>query len=602
MTVAIENYALIGDCRSAALVSRDGAIDWLCWPRFESAAIFGALLDEERGGTFRIAPTHYHSVSRRYLEDSAVLETTFDSSEGQMALLDAMPIADAADVSSLLIPEHELIRIVRCTTGSVELDVKLAARPDFGRGKLTIKSHGKLGIRLETAQGLLTLRTNAPPAQLEQDDLVWRLQLRAGDSLHFSLTWTADAPAVLPPVGAWTERSLERTLRHWRAWSSRTKYEGPARSEVVRSAITVRLLAYAPSGAIIAAPTTSLPETIGGEKNWDYRYCWLRDAAFTVRGMLELGHTAEAVGFTHWLLHATRLTQPRLMVLYDVFGRMPPKEKQVAHLSGYQSSRPVQVGNAADGQIQLDSYGEVIDAVWRITRAGIPLDRETSRTIEAFGRYVCAHWTEPDAGIWESRGQPRQHTHSIALCWTALDRLIDLQASGHLRPRFRELFGDQRAHIARELRARAFNRKLHSYTSELDSETLDATSLLLVWYGFERASSPTMKSTFARIVRELSPRPGLLYRNRTPPANEGAFGICSFWLSEYLARGGGSAAQARAAFEQTCAFLNDVGLMAEEIDVASGRALGNFPQTFSHVGLINAALSVAQRERAEATT
>jgi GH15 family glucan-1,4-alpha-glucosidase len=331
---------------------------------------------------------------------------------------------------------------------------------------------------------------------------------------------------------------------------------------------------------------------LGGDLNWDYRYCWLRDAAFTVRGMLELGHSEEAHGFTQWLLHATRLTQPRLEVLYDVFGRRPPKERVLSNLAGHGGASPVRVGNGAVDQLQLDVYGEVIDAVWRIACAGTKLDSESCSVIIGFGRYVCSHWEEADEGIWEPRSGRELHTHSAVLCWAALDRLIDLQQRGDVPSKHRALFEEHRARIRRVVEQRGFNSELDSYTATFDGHTVDATLLLLAWYGFADATAARMRSTFRRIRRELSPRPGLLYRYDPRESNEGAFGICSFWVAEYLARGGGTRDEAQREFERTLAFANDVGLFGEEIDADTGCALGNFPQTFTHVGLINAALAL----------
>ena len=451
-----------------------------------------------------------------------------------------------------------------------------------------------------TLSGLLTLRSEVPLTRIEGKGARGRVVLEEGQSAHFSLTHTVDAPAIIPPLGERTRRVLATTIALWESWSSKTLYDGPYRDQVLRSAIVVRLLAYAPTGAIVAAPTTSLPETIGGALNWDYRYCWLRDAAFTVRGMLALGHRDVAEAFTDWLLHATRLTQPRLLILYDVYGRRPPAERELAHVAGHASSRPVRLGNGADRQIQLDCYGEVIDAVWRVACAGMPLDNVTCSTIEGFGRYVCKHWKDVDAGIWEPRGRPRRHTHSLALCWVALERLIDLQARRQMRVRHRALFEDHRAQIRAELTTHGYNEALASYTAELGGDTVDATALLLGWYGYEQPGSDRMRSTFAAVVERLSPAPGLLYRYRGEEDDEGAFGICCFWMAEHLAQGGGTHAEACAAFEKTLAYGNDLGLFSEEIDPVSGRALGNFPQNFTHVGLINAALSITARAKRDA--
>lgn len=603
-TKAIADYALIGNCRSGALVAKDGSLDWLCWPRFDSPALFSRLLDAQGGGTWRIGPAPEEALSsaRQYVGQTAVLCTTFQTVTGELTLEDGMTITSDADDATALCPENEIFRVVKCTRGSVEVDVVFDPRPNFGRQCARLIDRGKLGIRLEGADGLLSLRSSVPLGMMSGQGAVGSFRLSAGESAHFSLTHTVDAPAVIPPLGAWTERVLARTLALWQEWSLKTRYEGPYRAMVVRSAIVVRMLAYAPSGAIVAAPTTSLPETLGGEHNWDYRFCWLRDAAFSVRGMLELGHVDVAEAFTGWLLHATRLTQLKLMILYDVYGRNPPKERELVHLPGYAGSKPVRTGNGADGQVQLDCYGEVIDAVWRVACAGMTMDRETASTVEAFANYVCKHWREPDSGIWEPRGEQKQHTHSLALCWVALDRLIDLHDRGALRTRNLATFKEQRDQIRTEIETRGFNHDLQSFTAELDGNTLDATSLLLGWYGFAEASSPRMQSTYRALVQKLSPMPGLLYRYRNEGDDEGAFGICCFWLAEHMAQGGGSYAEAAALFERTLGYGNDVGLFSEEIDPASGAALGNFPQNFSHVGLLNAALSLAHRAALDAAT
>jgi len=591
----IYDYGAIGDCRSVALVSRDGSIDWLCWPRFESPSIFGALLDED-GGRWRLAPTAASRARRSYIENTNVLETRFDTDEGSVVVTDLMPVASEADKAQIPMPDHEILRIAECVSGEVELRMSLVARPNYGGRARRVRDAGALGVRIEMNADLLALRTDMPLEISADGRIEGRVLLRAGQSVHASLTYANEWPAVLPPVGQWSRAALARSVAWWREWASHLRYDGPCRASVIRSALALKLLVYAPSGAVVAAPTTSLPERIGGDLNWDYRYCWLRDASLTMRALLGLGCTAEAHAFVEWLLQATRLTQPRLRVLYDVHGNEPRDERVLARFSGNRGSRPVRLGNAAAKQFQLDVYGELIDAVSYVVAAGGALDRETQKLLGAFGDYVCAHWQEEDEGIWEPRSGRALHTHSRLLCWTALDRLLELHANGHLGAVQAERFAQTRDLIRREITERAWSAELESYVSVLDGNEMDASLLLLAWYGFEKPDSERMKRTYRRARETLGAGDALLYRYRdgdTP--GEGAFGCCSFWGAEYLALGGGTAEEARQRFEHLCGCGNDLGLFAEEIDPGSGAGLGNFPQAFTHVALINAALSVARR-------
>jgi GH15 family glucan-1,4-alpha-glucosidase len=605
---AIEDYAAIGDGRSVALVGRDGSIDWLCWPRFDSPSIFGAILDQG-AGRWRIAPVAPFRTERHYLEDTNVLQTRFHTEAGVIVLTDLMPVASEEEKERLLMPEHEILRLIECEQGEVEVDLLFAPAPAYGLRPARIRPAGRLGIRVETGAGLLVLRTDIP-LELAGDGMVrGRAHLSAGGAVHASLIFAADGPAVLPPLGEWSRIAAGRTADWWRSWVSRARYDGPGREAVIRSALALKLMVYAPSGAVIAAPTTSLPERIGGPLNWDYRFCWLRDASLTVRALFGLGYREEAHAFVNWLLQATRLTQPELRVLYDVHGNRPPRERILDRLAGYRGSRPVRISNAAAEQFQLDVYGEVIDAVTQFVREGGTLDRETEGVLLTFGEYVCRHWDEPDEGIWEPRTGRANHTHSRVLCWTALDRLLHLHAQDHLRKAPTGKFQENREAIRRQVEERAWNPVLQSYVAELDGDRLDATLLLLAWYGFEDAGSDRMRRTYQRVRERLGAGDGLLYRYRTDPwpdsgepssPGEGAFGISSFWAVEYLALGGGSVDEARTLFERLCAHANDVGLFAEEVDPATGAALGNFPQAFTHVGLINAALSLARRLEGEA--
>ncbi len=588
----IQDYAVIGDCRSAALVSRAGAIEWLCWPRFDSPGLFGALLDPD-AGRWALEPVGPWRSVRRYLPDTNILETTFETGSGVMVLLDLMPVASEEEKRALLLPAHEILRIVRCTAGEVALDLHFQPKPDFALERTRFVLAGELGLRMETKHGLLALRTDFP-LQVGRDAAHMRMRLRRGESRYLSLTLADRWPAVIPPLGAWSEAALERSVRWWRGWAARLRYDGPGRATVVRSALALKLLVYAPSGAIVAAPTSSLPERIGGPLNWDYRFCWLRDASMTARALFGLGCVEEAQAFVSWLLHTTRLTRPELRIIYDVYGNAPRAERTLEHLSGYAGSRPVRIGNAAALQLQLDVYGEVIEATARLARVSGSIDHETQRMLRAFGDYVARSWQLADEGIWEPRSGRRHNTHSRLLCWTALERLLELNEQGLLARAPVETYTAARDAIRADIEGRAWSSHLSSYASVLDGDSVDASLLLLPWYGFEPADSERMQLTYARVIDELEVGDGLLLRYRSSDSpGEGAFGICCFWAIEHLALAG-RLDEACARFRRLCQYASDVGLFAEEIDPATGDALGNFPQAFTHVGLINAALTLAQ--------
>jgi GH15 family glucan-1,4-alpha-glucosidase len=484
--------------------------------------------------------------------------------------------------------------------GEVELVLRLDPRPDYGRRPCTPVRRGRLGWSYLWDDEIIFVVSELD-WQPQDQALTATIRLAAGDRRHVSLAYCKADAAVIPPLGAPAQARIEATRAWWQDWSGRCRYDGPYRDAVVRSALTLKLLTYPLSGAIVAAATTSLPEAIGRDRNFDYRYCWLRDAGLTNQALVDLGYRDEAEGYVNWLLHATRLTWPRLNVMYDVFGRTDLVEQELPHLTGYRGSRPVRIGNGAATQQQLDVYGELVMAADAVANGNI--GAAEARLLRGCGEFVCRHWSEPDSSLWEIRGPPRHYTFSKVMCWVALDRLLKIAARKRLDlGASAPLFETNRAMLAHAIETRGYNARLESYTSELDGSQVDASLLLMPCVGYRAADDPRVIATWRRIVAVLDDK-GLLRRYEPDydgvTSREGAFGICGFWAIDHLAKRGEIRAAERK-FEHLLGYANDVGLYAEEIDAASGAALGNFPQAFSHVGLINAALAI-EKNRSSAS-
>jgi GH15 family glucan-1,4-alpha-glucosidase len=593
----IDDYAAIGDGRTVALVSRQGSIDWLCLPHISGPPLFTALLDKHRGGRFAIRPTSPFRAERRYVRDTNIIETRFETRSGCVSLTDCMTLLPAERYHDELRPQAEILRLMRGCEGSVELEVVCEPRPDFGRSMGRFEDRGRLGWAFCSGDQVSFLRGEIPLERSGDNTVVGRFTISSEETRCISFAYTRRDIAVVPTLGSAAVDRLEETRRWWETWSGRCLVEGRHRNPIVRSALVLKLLNYDLSGAVVAAATTSLPEVVGGIRNWDYRYCWLRDAALTFQAFVDIGYTREARRFIDWLLHATRLTWPRLDVLYDVFGEAHLPEYELEQLEGYKGSRPVRIGNAAHAQLQLDVYGSVIQTAYEFVSHGGELDAGERRLLVGFGRRICKLWREPDDGIWEPRGRRVHHTYSKIMCWTGLDRLLMLAEQGELRAPV-ERFRRERDAIENAVEQHGFNRKLNSYVASFDGETPDASLLLAARCGYRRADDPRLLATFDFIERSLSVD-GMLYRY--PPGTdglagaEGAFGIASFWAVEFLALAGRVAA-ARARFEALLQHATDLGLYAEEFDPRTGAALGNFPQAFTHVGLITAALALRQAE------
>jgi GH15 family glucan-1,4-alpha-glucosidase len=584
----IREYALVGDGRTAALIARDGSVDWLCLPNLDSPSVFARILDAERGGSFRLEPAGAFEAERRYLEGSNVLETTFVTAEGRVRVTDAMTLTDSRRIS----PMRELVRKVEALSGTVPMRWALEPRFGYGRAETRIERRSGRWFALAGADALVLGVSAADKGDLRNGAISGELSLAPGESDVFSLSAADREPAVIPGRDD-AEQRLEHTKRFWPEWAGRLRYEGVWPDAVTRSALALKLLTFAPSGAIVAAPTTSLPEWIGGLRNWDYRFTWLRDASFTLDALLRLGYQDEAHAFFWWLMHASRLTQPRLDVLYRLDGSERTRERVLPELTGYRGSRPVRIGNGAREQVQLDVYGAVMEAIWLYGRAVGRLDGDTGREVARIADYVTKHWRDKDNGIWEVRAERAHYIQSKGLCWVALDRACALGESGLIpnrSERWREAADELRAWVDEH----GWDDELRSYVRAPELREVDASMLTLAVFGYE---SERMDATIAAVDRELREGP-YVYRYRGGDGlegNEGAFLTCSFWLVDAYARTG-RLDDANALMDELVGLANDVGLYSEEIDPRTGEFLGNFPQALTHLALINAAVRIADVE------
>jgi GH15 family glucan-1,4-alpha-glucosidase len=589
MPLPIEHYALIGDCHTAALVGNDGSIDWLCLPRFDSGACFAALLGGPEHGRWLLAPaagvTH---LRRRYRSDSLILETEFDTDQGSVRVIDFMPLSDH---------RWDIVRIVEGVRGRVDVRMELVVRFDYGWIVPWVHQVG--GILLLTA-GPDTLELSASvPIEGENMTSVAEFSVEAGQRQSFVLNYRPSHVDTKSAIDA--EQALKETERFWREWCGRCSYQGRWHDSVVRSLVTLKALTYKPTGGLVAAPTTSLPEKPGGVRNWDYRYSWLRDATFTLNALLLAGYEDEAAAWREWLLRAIAGSPDDLQILYSVTGARRLEEYELPWLPGYEASAPVRIGNAAAKQFQLDVYGEVMDTLHLARAAGLPPEPETWKVQVALLKFLESHWKLPDEGLWEVRGPPRHFTHSKVMAWVAFDRGIkDAEQDGLEGPidRWREL----RDEIHSEVCEKGFDAHSNSFVQSYGSADLDASLLLIPQVGFLPADDPRVLGTIAAVERNLLVD-GLVLRYSTAtivdalPAGEGCFLPCSFWLADSYALTG-RRREGEALFERLLSLSNDVGLLAEEYDPRAGRMLGNFPQALTHMAVVNTArlLSMPEHE------
>jgi GH15 family glucan-1,4-alpha-glucosidase len=582
----IEDYALIGDTETAALVSRDGSIDWLCLPRFDSGACFSALLGTEENGYWRIQPVgRIRTVRRRYRPHTLVLETEMVTDGGSVRLIDFMPIRSEKT-------NPDVVRIVEGLEGRVEMRMDLTIRFDYGHlvPWVTRRRQGLIAVGGPDALDLTT------PVEVRGERLasVSRWTVGAGDRVPFVLTWHPSH--IQPPLSIDPEAALGETESWWQEWSAGGHYPGAWGEAVSRSLITLKALTFSPTGGIVAAPTTSLPEEIGGSRNWDYRFVWLRDATFTLQALMLAGHRAEATAWRDWLLRAVAGDPEDLQIMYGVAGERRLPELTLDWLSGYEHSRPVRIGNAAHEQLQIDVYGEVMDAIYAARRSGMDHDETVWDLQKLLLENLEGKWPKPDSGLWEMRGVPRHFTHSKLMTWVAFDRAVKCIEQWSLEgpvDHWRSL----RSAVRSEIESQGFDDSRNTFTQSFGSQALDASLLLIPQVGFLPATDPRVRGTIDAVEKELSIDGGLIHRYQTDQGidglegDEGAFLLCSFWMIDALAMVG-RIDEAQSRFEYMLNLRNDVGLLAEEYDPAAKRMLGNFPQAFSHLGLIASAYNL----------
>jgi len=588
MADRIEDYALIGDCETAALVSRTGSIDWLCWPRFDSSACFAALLGDQNHGRWLIAPKHPQpTIRRRYREHTLILETDFETPEGAVTLIDFMPLRGHAS---------DLARIVVGRRGRVEMHTELILRFYYGAFVPWVTRLDNGALRAVAGPDMVLINTEV---ELQGKDLttVGDFVVNEGDFVPFVMTFM---PSHLPPRTPVNPRkALKDTERFWQEWSKRNRYRGEWQAAVDRSLITLKALTYKPTGGIVAAPTTSLPEQIRGERNWDYRYCWLRDATFTLLALMNAGYFEEAEAWRDWLLRAAAGSPSQMQIMYGLGGERVLRENVIEWLPGFESSKPVRVGNAAYGQLQLDVYGEVMDALHQGRRGGLSKSLEWWGLQQALIKHLATVWEQPDQGMWEVRGGPQHFTYSKVMAWVAVDRAIK-SAEEFQRDGVVEKWRALRDQIHAEVCEKGFDREIGAFVQAYGSKQLDASALMMPVVGFLPPHDPRIRGTVEQIERHLLVD-GLVLRYDSAatddglPAGEGAFLACSFWLADnYVLQGRFD--DAHVLFERLLSLRNDVGLLAEEYDPRSKRQLGNFPQAFSHIALVGTAFNLGRVE------
>lgn len=591
----IEDYAFLSDTQTAALVSLAGSIDWLCFPRFDSAACFAALLGKPENGRWLVAPAgEVQRVTRRYRGSTLILETTFATAAGTARVIDFMPPRGS---------NPDIVRIVEGLDGSVRMRLELIIRFDYGDMMPWVRQRGG-GLQAIAGPNALILRTPVPTRGVDFTTAA-EFEVRPGERVPFVLTWFPSHEE--PPRAIHADNALQDTEAYWQDWAGRCSALGEWQEAIMRSLLTLKGLTYAPTGGMVAAATTSLPEAIGGVRNWDYRYCWLRDATFTLFALIKSGYVDEAEAWRDWLLRAIAGSPAQMQIMYGVRGERRLSEFELPWLAGYENSQPVRVGNAASSQFQLDVYGEVLSSMYETHRAGLKIEEPDWRLVKALMQFLEEHWQEPDEGIWEVRGGRKHFTHSKMMAWLAFDRAVRLvkevrsEANDEL-----ERWSRIRDQIHREVCEHGYNPRVKAFTQFYGSDALDASILMMPLSGFLPPEDERVRNTVAAVERELLVHGFVLrYRTDAPnvdglPGREGVFLPCSFWYVNCLAMMGRDE-EARAVFERLLAVRNDLGLLSEEYDPVAKRQLGNFPQAFSHLALVITAHALDGKTQPAAT-
>ncbi len=596
----IEDYGVVGNLGTVALIGKDGSIDWLCLPYMDSPGVFAALLDPEKGGCFKIAPTEYFESHQNYVGNTNVLNTTFDTRSGSAIITDFMPPVDREEAES---GRRLLYRKITCIRGHITLEAFFEPVFQFGLAPADLSPTGH-GVRANHGSESLYLQTPLKPS-IDEKSARCTLTMRGGDVYWFVLSHGGEVQETPEDC----DSALQKVICFWADWLhessiSRPVLKGPWHDLVMRSVLVLKLLANQRTGAVIAAPTTSLPESIGGVRNWDYRYSWLRDASFTIQAFEQLGYLDEALGFFHWLKNVSLADAldrgtGNIRIAYTFEGKDIPPEKQLTHLSGYMGSKPVRIGNAAFVQNQLDVFGEIVNTFYMAQRFQRGLVEEYWHFIRSIAEHVCDNWQQKDSGIWEFRTEPRHFTHSKLMCWVALDRAIEMARQHNLDGS--HLKWERTRHdIRKAILERGFNEKLNSFVQSFDGAALDATGLLIPTLNFLPPDDPRVTGTMDAITKGLSVN-GLIRRYDADdglPGQEGVFVMCSFWLVHALTLAGRTE-QAQQEFLKVLQYRSPLGLFSEEIDPETGTQLGNYPQALSHIGLINAALYLGKRQERE---